>query len=107
MVDRPEARYVHSRVPVAREGEVIVGASFSGGGAGDTTYEVLACQKGREECEVLAAIGDNGLPKPEVSLEDGRIMITLSKEHGITGFKNYTRLFSNTGAGSIRLKYRD
>ncbi len=106
MMDRPSAEYVYSKVQVDKEGEIIVAATFSGGAAGDTTYKLFACPTGKARCEVLASIGENGSPRPEVSMSNGKIVLTISENHGLSGFRNFTRLFTRMIEGSIRLNYR-
>jgi hypothetical protein len=106
-LERPPNQQVHSRVSRGSDGDILVAATFSGGGAGDTVYRLLACQPRKADCEVLGSIGASELPKPEISQEGGRVRLTVNKSDSINGFKNFSRSLRGLDYGSVYLYYRE
>ena len=105
LVDRPESRYVLSRLS-RPDGELLVVATYSGGAAGDTIHRLLACPAAADECEVLAAVDTNDNQAPGLTLNAGRIILSVNWDDTIGQFRNYSRTLNSVPAGTLYLSYR-
>jgi hypothetical protein len=111
--DRPEDRHIYSRVAVGDEGEMILGATFTGGGAGDTTYKLLACRLNERRCETIAAIAvdndvviDNDPCRPEVRPSGGGVSLVVDPDKRVGIFQSFSRTLPSLAEGPITLHYR-
>jgi hypothetical protein len=105
-IDRPEARHVHSRVSRGHEGEILLAATFSGGGAGDTTYQMLACPTGKPRCEVLASIAWDEEKIPELIAKGPRIYLVVNEGSRIGQYQSFSRTIPSLRLGGFYLRYR-
>jgi hypothetical protein len=103
---RPSEEHVLSRIARANEGELLLAATFSGGGAGDTTFRLLACPRVAARCEVLAAIDANEGERPMLEQNDGGIALVVTRNDYISGFRNYSRTIESLAPGTISIRYR-
>lgn len=105
--ERPGERHIYSRVARGGEGEVMVAATFSGGGAGDTTFRLLACPKDKPECEELAAVSvANEDRKPDVRAASVGIEFVVEQNDRIGFFRSFSRSIPSLSEGPIYLRYR-
>ena len=106
-MDRPDERYISSRISRGDAGELIVAVTYSGGGAGDTTHRLLACPRSARSCELLASIDTNDRPRPELIMEGSKITLLVNEPDYIGGFRSYSRALAGLEHGSIFLRYRE
>jgi hypothetical protein len=105
-MDRPAEPQVHSRVARAAEGEILLASAFSGGGAGDTTYRMLACPKGKPRCEILASIAWDEEKIPELITEGADIYLVVNEGSRIGQFRSFSRTIPSLELGGLFLRYR-
>jgi hypothetical protein len=86
---------------------LLIGATFSGGGAGDTTYRFLACPAGATSCELLGSIDSNSDPAPQLVQEASRIFLVVNGSDYIFDFRSFSRMMEDLAPGTIFLRYRD
>jgi hypothetical protein len=103
---RPEDKHILSRLQRGADGELIIAATYSGGGAGDTVYKFMACPANGASCEVLASIDSNDGPKPKIFSDGNRIILLVNKDDYIYDFASFSRLMSGLNPGRIYLHYR-
>lgn len=104
--DRPPDRFVGSRVPWRAGGDILIAAQHRGGGAGDTTYRLLACPKGTSSCEILGNIDTGDHPRPQLSLIEEKVVLTVNRSDGIWAFENFSRALPSWEPARIELTYR-
>lgn len=105
-MDRPDERHVHSRVARGAEGEILLASAFSGGGAGDTTYRMLACPTGKPRCEILASISWDQEETPELVSERAGIHLVVNESNRIGQFRSFSRTIPSLELGGLFLRYR-
>lgn len=106
-IDRPEDRHTYSRLSLGKEGELLLAATFWGGGAGDITYRALACPTGQPDCEVLAAISAaNPEEIPELIQQGDRIFLVVDEGDVIGTYRSYSRTLPSLKFGGLYLRYR-
>lgn len=103
--DRPREQQISSRVSLGPDGDILIAVRHSGGGAGDTTYRLLACPAEASSCEVLANIDSGSGPKPELAVANARLALTINRSDGIWDFRNFSRSFPSGGV-AINISYR-
>lgn len=102
----PAKSQVSSAVQRSPEETIVVAVTSSGGGAGDITHRVLACQRGGARCELLASIDTNDGPPPIVAKSAVGIALTVNKGDYVAGFRNFSRELGSLQPGEIYLQYR-
>jgi hypothetical protein len=102
----PEKRQISSTVQRSPEETLVVAVTSSGGGAGDITHRVLACNSGSDRCELLASIDTNDRPAPALSKANDGVALIVNKGDYVAGFRNFSRELGSLQPGELYLQYR-
>lgn len=104
--DRPSDREILHRVVVDKGGDLMVSASYSGGGGGDTTYRLLACPTGANRCDMLGGVDSHGGVAPALILKDGSVVFVICADDSLWDFSNVTNYLGRSSQRRVRLEYR-
>lgn len=105
VVDRPAAGRLISRIQPDPVGDIVIAEHYTGGGGGDTTYRLLACQQKTSRCDVLGGIDTHGGTAPTL-LVDPDVTLLVNRGDTIWDFSNVTNYLQSGTTRIIALKYR-
>lgn len=103
--DRPSDREILSRVK-DKGGDLIVSISYSGGGGGDTTYRLLACPTGADQCDMLGGVDTHGGGAPTLVLQSGSVAFLICAGDSLWDFSNVTNYLGQSSQRRVQLQYR-
>ncbi len=106
-VERPkEKHHILGTVQDGTKGELVLAMRFTGGGAGDTSYQLLGCPSSGTDCDFMGGImtGD-GVP-PTITNVDGQAYLIISRSDTLWSFSNFTNYLRGGSGRRVNIAYR-